>query len=156
MTTCLHLTESRFGASEQLLLEADTLEAYAFRFESGVAAIRLRNELGELVLLPFQGQQIWSASFRGRNITMRSMFDQPRPTRAYLETYGGFLLHCGFTSMGVPAAGDTHPLHGELPNAPYRDAYLLVGKDERGSYIGLGGAYQHLSLIHISEPTRPY
>ena len=94
MTTYFHLTESMFSTREQLLLEADTLEASAFRFESGVAAIRLRNELGERVLLPFQGQQIWSASFRGRNITMRSMFDQPRTTRNYLETYGGFLLHC--------------------------------------------------------------
>jgi hypothetical protein len=128
MTTYFHLTESMFSEREQLLLEADTLEASAFRFESGVAAIRLRNELGELVLLPFQGQQIWSASFRGRNITMRSMFDQPRATRNYLETYGGFLLHCGFTSMGVPAAGDTHPLHGELPNAPYKRQLHRAGR----------------------------
>lgn len=155
MTTYFHLTESMFSEREQLLLEADTLEAYAFRFESGVAALRLRNELGELVLLPFQGQQIWSASFRGRNITMRSMFDQPRATRNYLETYGGFLLHCGFTAMGVPAAGDTHPLHGELPNAPYQRAFLVVGKDERGSYIGLGGVYQHTVAFSFNYQAEP-
>lgn len=78
MPTTIFLQEAMFGPNERTLVEADTLEASIFRFESGVAAVRLRNELGELVLLPFQGQQIWSASFRGRNITMRSMFDQPR------------------------------------------------------------------------------
>jgi hypothetical protein len=155
MTTYFHLTESMFEEREQLLLEAETLEASAFRFESGVAAIRLRNELGELVLLPFQGQQIWSASFRGRNITMRSMFNQPRPTRNYLETYGGFLLHCGFTAMGVPATGDTHPLHGELPNAPYKHVFLVAGKDARGSYIGLGGVYQHTVAFSFNYQAEP-
>lgn len=155
MTTYFHLTESMFEGPEQLLLEADTLEASAFRFESGVAAVRLRNDLGELVLLPFQGQQIWSASFRGRNITMRSMFDQPRATRNYLETYGGFLLHCGFTAMGVPTASDSHPLHGELPNAPYRRAYLVVGKDDRGSFIGLGGSYQHTVAFSYNYQAEP-
>jgi hypothetical protein len=155
MTTYFYLTESMFGERERLLVKADVLEASAFRFESGVAALRLRNELGELVMLPFQGQQIWSASFRGRNITMRSMFDQPRPTRVYLETYGGFLLHCGFTAMGVPAAGDTHPLHGELPNAPYKNAYLIVGKDARGSYIGLGGIYQHTVAFSFNYQAEP-
>ena len=59
----------------------------------------------------------------GRQLTMRSMFDQPQATRNYLETYGGFLIHCGFTAMGVPTKEDSHPLHGELPNAPYRQAY---------------------------------
>lgn len=153
--TYFHLTESMFGDREQPLVEAGTLVASSFRFEGGVAALRLRNELGELVLLPFQGQQIWSASFRGRNITMRSMFDQPRPTRTYLETYGGFLLHCGFTAMGVPAAGDTHPLHGELPNAPYQRAYLVAGKDERGSYVGLGGSYQHTVAFSFNYQAEP-
>lgn len=155
MTTYFHLTESMFGERERLLVKAGVLEASVFRFESGVAALRLRNELGELVMLPFQGQQIWSATFRGRNITMRSMFDQPRPTRVYLETYGGFLLHCGFTAMGVPAAGDTHPLHGELPNAPYKSAYLIVGKDARGSYIGLGGIYQHTVAFGFNYQAEP-
>ncbi len=155
MPTTIFLQEAMFGPNERTLVEADTLEASIFRYESGVAAVRLSNELGELVLLPFQGQQIWSASFRGRNITMRSMFDQPRATRNYLETYGGFLLHCGFTSMGVPAAGDTHPLHGELPNAPYDRAFLVIGRDERGSYIGLGGSYQHTVAFSFNYRAEP-
>ncbi len=94
-------------------------------------------------MLPFQGQQIWSAVFDGRNLTMHSMFDQPNPTRNYLETYGGFLLHCGMTSMGVPDVGDTHPVHGELPNAPFQEAFLITGEDETGPFLTMGGRYRH-------------
>jgi hypothetical protein len=84
-----------------------------------------------------------------------SMFSQPHPTREYLETYGGFLLHCGFTAMGVPTEQDTHPLHGELPNAPFQNAYLVVGVDETGPYLGLGGRYQHTVAFgdnYVAQP----
>lgn len=40
----------------------------------------LENGASELVMLPFQGQQIWCATFGGRNVTMKSMFGQPNPT----------------------------------------------------------------------------
>jgi hypothetical protein len=40
-------------------------------------------------MLPFQGQQIWDAWFDERRLTMRSMFPEPKPTREYLDTYGG-------------------------------------------------------------------
>ncbi|MEI7468696.1 MAG: DUF4432 family protein [Chloroflexota bacterium] len=131
------------------------LSATLFRYDSGVCAVRLKNSVGELVLLPFQGQQIWSAHMHGRNLTMKSMFDQPQPTQVYLANYGGFYLHCGFTAMGVPGPGDTHPLHGELPNAPYTQAHIALGEDERGHYIALGGRYQHtLAFSHnyVAEP----
>ncbi len=141
--TIIHLTPRFFTEREETLIEHGTLTASTFRFDSSVCGLRLNNELGQLVLLPFQGQQIWSAEFGGRNLTMKSMFAEPRPTRQYLETYGGFLLHCGATAMGVPTKDDTHPLHGELPNAPYQKAYLVVGQDEKGPYIGLGGRYQY-------------
>jgi hypothetical protein len=45
--------------------------------------------------------------------------------------------------MGGPSPQDTHPLHGELPNAPFQEAYLFLGEDEQGPYLGLGGSYQH-------------
>ena len=153
--TTLHLYPTFFDAKERPLVEQGSLAASLFRFDSGVAALRLRNDQGELVLLPFQGQQIWSATFGGRNLTMKSMFDQPRPTQNYLETYGGFLLHCGATAMGVPTAEDNHPLHGELPNAPYQKAWLVLGQDERGAYIGLGGEYRHtvaFSHNYVAHP----
>ncbi|MBK8045889.1 MAG: hypothetical protein IPK16_01350 [Anaerolineales bacterium] len=132
-----YLNSAQFRSKEMPLVEFGSLTASAFLFDTGVEALRLSNELGELVLLPFQGQQVWSANFRGRNITMKSMFDAPHPTRTYLETYGGFNLHCGFTAMGVPAAGDSHPLHGELPNAPYHKAWIVTGEDEKGQSSAL-------------------
>ena len=158
--TTIHLQPEMFGEKERVLAENGAMKASTFRYESGVCALRISNEKGELILLPFQGQQIWSAEFGGRNLTMKSMFDQPRATRNYLETYGAFLLHCGFMSMGVPdpAAGDTHPLHGELPNAPYSNAYLLVGEgeDEGGAYMGLGGGYQHTVAFTANYLAEPY
>ena len=106
-------------------------------------------------MLPFQGQQIWSAEFGGRNLTMKSMFSQPSATRAYLENYGGFLLHCGATAMGVPAGADTHPLHGELPNAPYQKAWLAAAKIRRGAYLALGGEYEHTVAFNDHYVARP-
>jgi hypothetical protein len=117
--------------------------------------LRLTSDVGELVLLPFQGQQIWSATFNGRSLTMRSMFDQPYPTRLFLNTFGGFLQHCGITGLGGPGPEDDHPLHGELPNAPYGAARVVMGEDEDGVYIGLGGAYRHtVAFAHnyLAEP----
>jgi hypothetical protein len=154
--TRLFLQPSFFGDREQVLVEHGALSASTFRYESGVPALRIENERGELVLLPFQGQQIWSASFNGRDLTMRSMFDQPHPTRTYLENYGGFLIHCGMTAMGVPTAQDTHPLHGELPNAPYEKAWLIAGEDQHGMFLELGGQYRHtiaFSTNYIANPT---
>jgi len=153
--TIINITPRFFAEREKTLVEHGPLRASTFRFGSGVCGLRLKNELGQLVLLPFQGQQIWSAEFGGRTLTMKSMFDEPRPTREYLETYGGFLLHCGATAMGVPSKEDTHPLHGELPNASYQKAYLVVGQDGEGSYIGLGGQYQHTVAFnhnYVAEP----
>mgnify|MGYP000513038758 CR=1 FL=1 len=141
--TKIQLLESYFTEKEQTIAQYGNLTASLFRYKSGVSGLRVHNGSGELVILPFQGMQIWSAEFMGRNLTMKSMFDEPRPTRQYLETYGGFLLHCGATAMGVPMAGDTHPLHGELPNAPFRDAYILTGMDKHGKYMIIGGFYQH-------------
>lgn len=153
--TTIHLITKEFIEKEEVLLESAPFIVSAFRYPSGVCALRLRNERGYLVMLPFQGQQIWSAEFDGRDLTMKSMFSAPRLTRVYLENYGGFLLHCGATAMGVPTSADTHPLHGELPNAPYEKAYLTLGEDERGCYVALGGRYQHtvaFSHNYLAEP----
>jgi len=155
MKTKFHLTSQMFNLKEQLLLEQGDFSASTFQFDSGVPAIRLGNGCSELIMLPFQGQQIWSATFGGRNVTMHSMFDQPNPTQDYLQTYGAFLIHCGFTAMGVPTSEDTHPLHGELPNAIYRNAYVILGEDEKGTYIALGGTYKHtvaFTYNYLAEP----
>lgn len=151
----INLTAGMFGEAEKALVTHAGLSAAVFRFGSGVCGLRLTNERGALVLLPFQGQQIWSVHMDGRNLTMRSMCAEPRAGVPFLETFGGFLQHCGATAMGGPSPKDTHPLHGELPNATYQSAYVEIGEDERGLYIGLGGQYQHtvtFAYNYLAEP----
>lgn len=155
METIIHLAPALFEERERRLVEHGSLSATALRYETGVCAVRLASGMGEIVMLPFQGQQIWSARFAGRDLAMRSMFSQPRPTREYLANYGGFLLHCGATAMGVPTKEDSHPLHGELPNAPYNQAWLVAGDDPEGPYIGLGGQYQHTVAFAHNYLARP-
>ncbi len=141
--TTIHLQPTFFSETEKILLDYEKLTASLFLYNSGVHALRLKNGQGQIIMLPFQGQQIWHAEFFDRPLTMKSMFTQPNPTTDYLNTYGAFLLHCGATAMGVPSNEDSHPLHGELPNAPYQTAQLLIGQDERGHYLGLTGNYQY-------------
>src|SRR5450759_5376482 len=100
-TTTIHLTPAQFSEKEAVLAEQGEFTVSAFRFPSGVCALRLKNGLGELVLLPYQGQQIWDAHMNGRRLTMKSMFDQPYPNREMLASYGCFLAHCGATAIGV-------------------------------------------------------
>jgi hypothetical protein len=153
--TKIYITPQIFTDKEKLLVESGALHASAFRFPGGVCGLRLTNDVGSLVMLPFQGQQIWTAEMGGRNLLMRSMCPEPRPGVPFLETFGGFLQHCGAIAMGGPSAKDTHPLHGELPNAPYQQAYLVIGEDDQGAYIGLGGQYQHtvaFSFNYLAEP----
>src|SRR5688572_8320292 len=75
--TVIHLSPPLFTEKERPLIEAGPLSASVFRFATGVCGLRLKNELGQLVLLPYQGQQIWLAEFRGRTLTMKSMFLSP-------------------------------------------------------------------------------
>jgi hypothetical protein len=144
-----------FGEKERVLVEHGELTASTFRFDSGVAAIRMRNARGEIVALPFLGQQIWDARFDGKTLTMRTRFDQPHATRDYLHNYGAFLLHCGATAMGNPGSGDTHPLHGELPDAPYDTAFLALGSDGGAPFMALGGEYRHTVAFRCDYAARP-
>ena len=153
--TTIQIPANCFTDCETPFVECGDLSATVFRYSTGVAAVRLTNDKGNLVLLPFQGQQIWSAEFGGRKLTMKSMFTEPRATTSYLDTYGGFLLHCGATAMGVPTGEDTHPLHGELPNAPYQQACVVTGTDEKGDFIGVGGTYHHTVAFNHNYVAQP-
>jgi hypothetical protein len=99
--------------------------------------------------LPFKGQQIWSANFCGKELVMKSTFPEPVETSDYLSTYGGFMLHCGLTAMAFRQE-DTHPLHGELPNIPYDNAYVEIGSDGGGNYIAVGGAVNYRLLLTLT------
>jgi hypothetical protein len=153
--TVVTLRPEFFGPKERSFIEHRELSASLFRYDSGVEAVRLRNARGQIVVLPFHGQQIWDARFDDRILTMRSMFPEPRATREYLCTYGAFLLHCGATAMGNPSREDTHPLHGELPNAPYGEAWVAAGSDGEGPYIAVGGEYRHTVAFACDYTARP-
>ncbi|BBH22316.1 DUF4432 domain-containing protein [Paenibacillus baekrokdamisoli] len=138
----IHLESCSFERQETLLLEHGLLQASIFRYRSGVCGIRLTNPFGNLVILPYQGQQIWSMEFAGQSLAMQSVFDEPQLTRDFLSNYGGFMLHCGLLSLGS-GPEDNHPVHGELPNAPYQQAFVRAGSDEQGCYLEVGGSYRH-------------
>ena len=138
----IELYDQMFNEKERTLCQFDTFSIMTFRYESGVAALRIINARGEIIVLPFQGQQVWRAKFDGRELTMRSMFDEPISTREYLENYGAFMIHCGITGLGAPGPDDNHRLHGELPNAPFSSAWLEFDPDQRSAKVG--GNYQHI------------
>ena len=141
MAVRIDLHRSSFESRERRLLETGEFTVSAFRYDSGIEALRVCNARGEVIVLPFKGQQIWRAGFDGRDLTMRSMFDEPVDTQVYLETYGAFMIHCGLAGLGAPGPDDTHPLHGELPNAPFQKAWLVI--DEGEGTVAVGGSYQH-------------
>lgn len=146
--TRISLHPRMFGDSKFTLASYSGLTASSFRYISGVLGLRLANNDGCVSLLPFQGQQIWDAEFHGRALGMKSIFPEPKPTRDFLSTYGALLIHCGMTAMGNPGASDSHPLHGELPNAPDDDAALLIGDDAAGPYMALTGSLQEARAFH--------
>ena len=144
----------------QSVAEYGSLRATSFRFASGVTAVRLENELGALVVLPFKGQQIWSAEFGGagverRVLTWRSMVAEPQASTDFLSTFGGFLQHCGVLGVGGPGPQDTHALHGELPSAPYQRAWIEAGSDERGDYLAVGGEFRHAVAFSHNYTMQP-
>ena len=141
MTIRIDLRPAMFGEREHVLATAPGFECSTFRFDSGVEGLRLRNERGHIVVLPFRGQQIWRATFDGRELAMRSLFDEPARSTDYLRTYGAFFLHCGVTGMGAPGPHDTHPLHGELPNAAFARATLVI--DEADGSLCIQSVYRH-------------
>jgi hypothetical protein len=151
----IRLRPEQFTAAETELASYGGLTASTFRYSTGVPALRIANDLGHITTLPFQGQQIWDATFHGRSLGMRSMFPEPRPTQDYLSTYGAFLIHCGAVGMGAPGPEDRHGLHGELPNAPYREAALLIGRDARRPFMALTGSYQHTVAFNHNYIARP-
>lgn len=141
MAVRIEVRKSMFGEKERPLCRMGPFAVSTFRYESAIEALRVKNTRGEIIVLPFKGQQIWRAVFDGRDLTMKSMFEEPFATTTYLETYGAFFIHCGLTGMGAPGPTDRHPLHGELPNAPFQTAWLVL--DEATSTLTIAGSYRH-------------
>lgn len=131
------LPRALFGEAEKAFFTFGDLRASLFRYESGVEAIRLANRRGEVVVLSFLGQMIWSVRFDGMDLAMRSMFPIPRPAATIIGTYGCFAFHSGLLRNGVPGPEDDHPVHGEFPCMAMDRATLSAGEDGDGIYLRL-------------------
>ena len=132
-----------FGEKERTVLRYGELTASLFRYDTGVEAIRLSNARGRAIVLPYMGQIVWSAVFDGVELAMQSMFNEPRPAKIIVETYGCLVYHAGLLHNGVPSPGDTHVLHGEMPCAEMDRAGLACGTDAQGPWIAVTGAREY-------------
>ena len=135
----ISLTPSFFGETEKVLFEHGKMSLSLFRYSTGIRGMTLKNARGYMTVLPFKGFQVWRAGFDGHELVMKTLFDEPTESTEYCKTYGAFLIHCGLTAIGNPdvGAGDTHPLHAELPNIGYDKAWAVCGEDEKGKYVEL-------------------
>lgn len=133
----IELSRSEFRESGKPLLRSGGITVDLFRYPSGIAAARIVNRRGQLIVLPYLGQMIWDAVFDNVRLTMRSMFDMPRPASTILDTYGCFCYHCGILRMGNPGPEDDHALHGEMPCAPMDRVWLELGQDDEGAFVRL-------------------
>jgi len=153
--TRIELKRSFFGERPGLLLEYSDFKATAFRYTTGICGLHVQNSHFDFVLLPFYGQQLWKMKIDGKEVTMKSIFEEPEDTDDFSLTYGGFLIHCGMTAMGNPSVDDTHPLHGELSGAAYKNAYLETGEDEKGRYLAAGGTYDYKNGLEYNYSACP-
>lgn len=151
----ISLRRDFFTEKERMFTEYGSLKVALFSYESGVHGAKLSNEHGHIVILPFKGQQIWKAFFHGRYLNMKTMYQEPKNTDHFLNTYGCFLMHCGPLRMGCPGPEDDHTLHGELPYADYDEASLVVGEDERGKYVGVTGLFDYNRAFGDKYHARP-
>lgn len=149
------LRECFFTDKECTLVEAGELKATLFTYSTGVKAVKISNAKGSATVLPFIGQAVWRCDFLGRELTMKSIYDEPQMCSEYGHTYGFFIMHCGLTAMGNPTAADTHPGHGELPLAKYDKAWIETGVDGKGAWISVGGVYSHLRCFEVNYAFSP-
>lgn len=149
----INLKKEFFTEKDFVIAENGSMKATAFRYSTGVCALKVENKNGYFIILPYQGQQIWRANFCGRDLAMKSTFTEPVPNVSFLRTYGGFIYHCGMTSIGAPDA--SHLQHGEIPNIDYNSAYIECGSENGRDYIAVGGSVDYdisFTLRYIFSP----
>lgn len=151
MSARIPLYRALFCEQEKTLLQSADFKVSAWAYPSGVLALSLENSRGRLVVLPYQGQMIWSAVFDGCDLTMTNLFDQPRPTPTVIGTYGCFMFHSGLLRNGCPAPTDDHALHGEMPCAPMDTAWLEIDD----GWLRLGGEYEYAQGFGDRYRARP-
>jgi len=147
----ISLRKSYFTEKERTFIDFGDLKATLFMYESGIHGMKLANETGYMVVLPFKGQQVWNVFFRGRQLNMKTMYQEPKNTDHFINTYGCFVMHCGPVRMGCPGPEDDHPLHGVLPYVDYDEAAVV--KYHARPLVKL---YAGSSLIDISMTIENY
>lgn len=161
MTLRVPLHRALAEQAERDIVTTPGIRATLFRYPTGIEALRLANDRGEVVVLPWMGGMIWSARFDGVDLAMRSRFPDPVPATTIAETYGCFAFHSGLLRNGVPGPEDDHPAHGEFPCAPMQAAWLEVEADgavrlvcERRYAMGFGAHYRaHASVSLAPDAT---
>ncbi len=151
----ISLKRDFFSEKERSLIKFGDLIGTIWTYSTGVHAVKIENNRGYIVLLPFKGQQVWDAVFDGRSLKMKAKVGEPQNTNSFLNSYETFVMHCGATRMGCPSREDTHPLHGELPYADYQEATIVVGEDDEGKYMGLGGLFEYKVAFSFNYRARP-
>ncbi|MCK3654627.1 DUF4432 domain-containing protein [Pasteurellaceae bacterium Macca] len=140
MKSFVYLYPSQFSEKERLIFQNDQFSVTSFLYPSGIEGVKLTNSQGHLIVLPFYGQIIWEAHFKGHNLTMKNMFKEPKIGSSIIDTYGCFAFHSGLIRNGCPSPADDHPLHGEMPCARMDKAWLIVDENS----IGIGGEVEYV------------
>lgn len=146
MDVRIEIRRDIFTDNPKSICTTEGMAATAFRYSSGVEALRIENHRGYIVVLPFMGQIIWQAVLDGHDLTMKNMFDEPRQVDSIIDTYGCFMFHSGLLANGCPGPEDDYPLHGEMPCARMDSATLVVGMDpsQGNGYMEITGEYEYV------------
>ncbi|XKM43665.1 DUF4432 family protein (plasmid) [Rhizobium ruizarguesonis] len=139
----LELPKSTFHQDERPFVTSTQLTVSTFTFPTGVEALRVRTQRASLVVLPYLGQQIWSATLDGHELGMKSMVHYPKKGVPLLENLGGFFFHCGLTAIAAPGEGDDHALHGELPSAEFDRACLEITGEDGMLAVTIKGSFEY-------------
>ena len=140
MSSYLYLSKNQFTEAEQIIFSNAEFTVTAFKYSSGIEALKIANSQGYLTILPFYGQIIWDAEFQGHNLKMKNMFSEPKWGDSIIDTYGCFAFHSGLIRNGCPSPEDDHPLHGEMPCARMDKAWLILQDNK----LGVGGSVEYV------------
>lgn len=134
------LHKELFTREIKILLDTEGVKVSAFKYNSGVEALKIENSQGHLTVLPYVGQMIWDAQFKDVDMCMENMFNEPKAKDTIIENYGCFAFHSGLIRNGCPSPEDDHPLHGEMPCATMDKAWLEIDCEA----VAVKGEYEYV------------
>ena len=142
----------------------------------GVDIITVNNGQLSFIVIPTRGMGIWKGEYQGiflgwsspvRNLVHpRHVNLEARSGLGWLDGFNEMIVRCGLSNFGAPGTDIitdnmgrkkevTLTLHGKIANIPASIVRVKVGL--RAPFkLEVEGIVYELSLIHISEPTRPY